>query len=204
MEYDYKSLLERARKKLPEKVKEHSRFEIPTCQILYEGNTTVIRNFADIADVINREPQHLMASLLKELGTAGNIDGRRAFLKGKIIGRQIESKFKDYVETFVLCSECRKPDTHLEKEGRILLLRCDACGAHRPVTIRTTKTSEAPAVSEGSIYDVIIQDVSRRGDGVVKLDRYTVFVPNTTKGSNVKIKIEKISGNVAFAHVVVE
>jgi len=202
MNYDYKSLLERARKKLPEKAKEHSRFEVPTCQIFYEGNTTVIRNFADIADAINRDQQHLMASLLKELGTAGSIDGRRALLKGKVISRQIESKFKDYVETFVLCSECRKPDTHLEKDGRILVLKCDACGAHRPVTVKTTKTSEVPAVSEGSIHEVVIQDISRRGDGMVKLDRYTVFVPNTTKGSKVKIKIEKISGNVAFAHVV--
>jgi len=202
MNYDYKSLLERARKKLPEKAKEHSRFEVPTCQIFYEGNTTVIRNFADIADAINRDQQHLMASLLKELGTAGSIDGRRALLKGKVIGRQIESKFKDYVETFVLCSECRKPDTHLEKDGRILVLKCDACGAHRPVTVKTTKTSEVPAVSEGSIYEVVVQDISRRGDGMVKLDRYTVFVPNTAKGSKVKIKIEKISGNVAFAHVV--
>ena len=202
MNYDYKSLLERARKKLPEKAKEHSRFEVPTCQIFYEGNTTVIRNFADIADAINRDQQHLMASLLKELGTAGSIDGRRALLKGKVISRQIESKFKDYVETFVLCSECRKPDTHLEKDGRILVLKCDACGAHRPVTVKTTKTSEVPAVSEGSIYEVVVQDISRRGDGMVKLDRYTVFVPNTAKGSKVKIKIEKISGNVAFAHVV--
>ena len=203
MEYDYKSLLERARKKIPENVKAHERFEMPNPQILYEGNITVIRNFADIADRINREQRHIMAYLMKEIGTSGNMDGRRVLFKGRVMSKQIENKINDYIKTFVLCSECGKPDTHLEKEGRILILRCDACGAHRPVTAVITKTTE-PVVSEGKTYDVMIEGISRRGDGMVRLDRYTVFVPNTTKGSKVKIKIEKISGNVAFAHVVVE
>ena len=70
MEYDYKSLLERAREKIPENVKAHERFEMPNPQILYEGNITVIRNFADIADRINREQRHIMAYLMKEIGTS--------------------------------------------------------------------------------------------------------------------------------------
>ena len=32
-----------------------------------------------------------------------------------------------------LCPECKKPDTKLEKEGRVIFIRCMACGAKHPV-----------------------------------------------------------------------
>lgn len=202
-DYDnYKALLERARKKLPEKVKEHSRFEVPRCDVFYEGKTTVLRNFADIADVLNRAQEHLLGYLLHELGTAGNIEGRRVLLKGKVPERQIGERIKDYTQTFVLCLECGKPDTHLKKEGRVLILKCDACGAHRPVTVKITKEQEEKGIAEGKIYTVTVQDISQRGDGVAKINHHVVFIPNVTKGSVIKIKIDKISGNTAFAHEV--
>jgi translation initiation factor 2 subunit 2 len=139
MAYNYKALLKRAREKLPEKVKERARFEIPQCIIFYEGKTTIIKNFAEISEVLRRESEHLLAYLLRELGTAGILEGRRAVLKGNVGADSIEERVKDYVKNFVLCWECNKPDTHLEKAERVLTLKCDACGAHRPVTVRVTK-----------------------------------------------------------------
>jgi translation initiation factor 2 subunit 2 len=78
----------------------------------------------------------LLAYLLKELGTAGTLEGRRALLKGNIASESLEARIRDYVRVFVLCLECNRPDTYLKKEGRILVLKCDACGAHRPITIK--------------------------------------------------------------------
>ena len=75
--FDYEKLLNRAWDSLPDSVKEHSRFNIPNVDALAEGNTTVVRNFADIASTLNREPNHLFSYLLKELGTAGVLEGRR-------------------------------------------------------------------------------------------------------------------------------
>ena len=43
---------------------------------------------------------------------------------------------KSYVEDYVICSECGKPDTRLVKDDRVMILRCDACGSHRPVRKR--------------------------------------------------------------------
>jgi len=51
-------------------------------------------------------------------------------------------------------------------------------------------------------YDLTIKDVGRKGDGVAYFDKYIVYVPGAVKGSMIKVKIEKISGTVAFGHAV--
>ena len=200
-EDDYKKLLGRLRESLPETVTAQSRFKIPEPEVLYEGKTTVFRNFGDIVDAINREAAHLMAFLLREVGTAGNQEGRRAVFKGRVPVKQLEDRINNYVEMFVLCSECQRPDTKLVKDGRTLILECEACGAHRPVRVhRTTHTTEKLGVLEvGNVYEVTIQDMGRKGDGIAKYDKYIIYVPGVTKGITTKVKIEKISGTIAFA-----
>ncbi|MCK4445349.1 MAG: translation initiation factor IF-2 subunit beta, partial [Thermoplasmata archaeon] len=136
MTADYESLLNRAKEKLPEKIITHERFKIPDADVFLEGKTTVLRNFEEIVNVINRDTQQVLAYLLRELGTAGTIDGRRAVFKGRVTPSQIEARIKGYIDTYVMCSECKRPDTRIEKDGRITILVCDACGAHRPVEVR--------------------------------------------------------------------
>lgn len=202
-EQDYKELLKRARNDLPKSIILHSRFTIPEVDVLYEGNTTVLRNFNEVANKLNREPQQILAYLLKELGTAGNFDGKRVIFKGRVLFKNIQDRIREYARVFVLCSECEKPDTHLEKEGRTLVLRCHACGAHRPV--KAHKAAKSPTlfeIREGDIFNVTITDIGRKGDGIAKLDKYTIYVPGTAKGSNVKIKLEKIVGNICFARII--
>lgn len=202
---EYDSLLKRAREKLPEVVISHERFKVPEADVFLEGKTTVLRNFEDIVTAINRDSQQVLAYLLRELGTAGTIDGRRAVFKGRVTPSQIEARINGYVETYVLCSECNRPDTKIEKDGRITILMCEACGAHRPVEVRkATKTVKEKAVEEGGIYEVVIQDIGRKGDGIAKMGNLTIFVAGTAKGAIVKIQVEKIAGKVAFASVVRE
>jgi translation initiation factor 2 subunit 2 len=193
--------LNRLRESLPETITAQSRFKIPDLEVLYEGKTTVLRNYGDIADAINREPSHLMAYLLREVGTAGNQEGRRALFKGRVPIKQLADRINNYVDAFVLCSECQRPDTKLVKDGRTLILECEACGAHRPVKVhKGGHTSEKVAPLEvGKDYEVMIQDMGRKGDGIAKYDKYVIYVPGVTKGVTCKIKIEKISGTIAFA-----
>jgi predicted RNA-binding protein with TRAM domain len=56
----------------------------------------------------------------------------------------------------------------------------------------------------GDTYDIMIEDVGREGDGLARIEGFVVFVPNTKKGDNVKIRISKVSRRVAFAEVVTE
>ena len=55
---DYHALLKRARENLPDDISRQSRFELPEVDVLYEGKTTVWRNFGDVADTIRRDHMH--------------------------------------------------------------------------------------------------------------------------------------------------
>ncbi len=196
---DYLTNLDRALKQLPEIKGSGERFVVPEPKLLTEGKTTVLENFAGIADRLNREPEHIFKFLLRELGTAGKIDGGRVIFQKRVTTDVISELINAYVKEYVICSECGRPDTHLIKSERILTLRCDACGAHRPITKRRAAIVKEEALAEGESYEVRIDAVGSKGDGIAKKDKYTIYVPNTAKGDVVKIKIKKITGNLAFA-----
>jgi translation initiation factor 2 subunit 2 len=201
--FDYDSLLERAKKKLPVTLESHDRFQVPEPDVMIEGKTTVIRNFGDIVDTLRRDADHLLGYLLRELGTAGTLEGRRVLFKGKVGTSQVAERIKDYVDEYVLCSECNRPDTKIVKDGRVLILVCETCGAHRPVHVRKqVKEVEAKEIEAGQTYDLMIEDVGKKGDGIARKGNFIIYVPGTAKGSQVKVKIEKVSGTVAFGTLV--
>ncbi|MCL1904820.1 MAG: translation initiation factor IF-2 subunit beta [Methanomassiliicoccaceae archaeon] len=199
---DYLSLLDRAKNCLPETIENHERFSLPEIDVLQEGKITVVRNFIDITDKLRRDPQHVLQYLLRELGTPGDVDGRRAVLKAKLGAAQISTRIQEYTDTFVICSECGLPDTHMSKEGRTLVLECEACGARRPVNAKKSSKSDAPSeLRAGDVIEILIHDVGKKGDGVGKMQNYLVVVPGTVKGTRVKVKITNISGTTAFGAV---
>ena len=201
---DYKKLLKRVIDSTSKKDVVEDRFKLPKAEIFYEGNTTVIKNFDKISDAFNRESDLILKFLLGGLGTAGELDGSRIVFQGKIPAKSIQDKLKEYIDAYVICSECNRPDTHLVKQGRTMLIRCDACGAFRSVKSRKKKALLQPSetLKEGMTYDLTIKDIGKKGDGIAYFDKYIVYVSGAVKRSTVKVKIEKISGTVAFGHIV--
>lgn len=130
---EYKDLLRKAREKLPKSFFERERFEIPKVRGHIQGNRTIISNFLQIAAVLRREPRHMLKYVLRELATPGEIKKSGSVIMGtKVSASRINEKIKKYVDESVLCSECGKPDTKLEKEGDFVYLKCMACGARHP------------------------------------------------------------------------
>ncbi|MBO5431612.1 TRAM domain-containing protein, partial [Methanocorpusculum sp.] len=156
--------------------------------------------FRDIIDTLNREPEHFMKYALGELGTAGKIDGARAVFNGKFELSQFEAIVKGYVADYVICTECGRPDTKLVKDERVLMLLCEACGSKRPIRKRKGKidTSAASAVEEGKEMEVSIDSISKKGDGVAHVGKYILYVSGVKVGQKVKVRITRISGQVAF------
>ena len=70
---DYEEMLAKARKELPSSVFEKSRFEIPKVIGHIQGNRTIISNFIQIADAFQRDINHMLKYILKELATPGEI-----------------------------------------------------------------------------------------------------------------------------------
>ena len=62
---DYDKLLDRAIDQLPQKVFETKRFSVPKAYSVIQGNRTIIQNFKDITEALNRDPQHVLKFLLK-------------------------------------------------------------------------------------------------------------------------------------------
>ena len=100
---------------------------------LSRGNRTIIQNFGVVTDARTRDPQHVLKFLLRELGTAGNLEGNRAIMQGKFTHYLINDRMDDYVKRFIMCHECNRPDTKIIREDRIFILKCEACGAKAPL-----------------------------------------------------------------------
>ena len=130
---DYEKLLDRARQDLPESVFEKERFEIPKVKGHIQGYRTIITNFYQIASTLGRDPEHLLKFVLRELATPGDLKRSALMLGAKVSAARINEKIKKYVDEFVLCSECGKPDSKLMKEGGFTYLKCQVCGAKRIV-----------------------------------------------------------------------
>ena len=126
---DYEKLLQRARKNLPATAVEERRFELPKFESFIEGAKTIIKNFIEVAKNLGRDPAHLLKFLQAETGTFGEIEDQRLVLKGPKKVEVLNEKLDLYIKDFVLCKECKKPDTEIRKVEHIDQVKCKACGA---------------------------------------------------------------------------
>jgi len=126
---EYEIMLNYAYENMPKSYFEAERFEIPKVRGHIQGNKTIISNMNEIVSILGRPDEHILKYLLKELATPGEIKKGFLILKRKIAASIINDKIKQYAKTFVLCSECGKPDTKLIKEKDLMFLKCMACGA---------------------------------------------------------------------------
>jgi translation initiation factor 2 subunit 2 len=130
----YEALLEKAFKKVKTvDASTSDRFEIPKVRGQVQGKNTIITNIKEITDYIRRPIEHLAKFLQKELATAGKIENDRLILNTKINSQRVNEKLELYVKEFVLCHECKKPDTEIISEKGIKFKHCLACGAKYPI-----------------------------------------------------------------------
>ena len=132
---NYEQLLDEAYLTVKKIDKGSDRFEIPKVEGHVEGKKTIITNFEKIASVFRRNPEHFLKFLLKELAASGQQEGDRLVINIRIPSTKINQKVEQYAKEFVICKECGKPDTEIQKEShlRVTFLHCLACGAKHPI-----------------------------------------------------------------------
>ncbi|WP_255148957.1 translation initiation factor IF-2 subunit beta [Halorarius halobius] len=201
MEYD--DLLARAYDDLPDRPGDGGRrLQVPDPEGETDGAFTRLTNLGAIADALSRDPDHLHSTIQRELGTNGQFQDGRARYNGSFTVADFEAAIDAYVETYVTCSECGLPDTRLDTEDGVRMLRCTACGAFRPVQKqRRSSTTETATVETGRTYRVEITGTGRKGDGVANKGKYTIFVPGAQEGQVVDAYVENVSGDLAFARL---
>jgi len=129
----YEKLLDDAYKKVKVIGVESGRFEIPKAEGMVAGKNTIITNIVAIASYLRRPVDHLSKFLQKELAVFGKTENERLILNSKINSARINEKIVQYAEGFVICHECKKPDTEIVVEKGIKFKHCLACGAKSPV-----------------------------------------------------------------------
>jgi translation initiation factor 2 subunit 2 len=128
-DYDYEELLKRARSQIPEVSVKRERLELPKLNCSTVGMRTIITNFEEVADALDRTPQHILKFLSREMATAATVHESRAIFQGKFSTETLERLLQRYLESFVVCPVCKRPDTKIVKEKRLSFLVCKACGA---------------------------------------------------------------------------
>lgn len=114
------------------KVDTHSRFSPPAVEIVQSGQKTVITLDA-FANYINRPIKHIANYLMHELTSSGQIDGGKLILAGRFGRNIVNEKINNYLNEYVICKQCKSPDTQLVKEGKNYYIKCLGCGAEYPV-----------------------------------------------------------------------
>ena len=61
-----------------------------------------------------------------------------------------------------------------------------------------------PPVKKDEEYNLKIEVIGNKGDGIAKIENYTIFVPGTKEGDQVKIRIKSVLPNFAFAEIIQE
>lgn len=128
---DYEKLLNNAYEdvKLNLEDVDNNRFEVPKIKGHHLGNKTVVTNFLQVVLYLRREPEHLIKFLTKELACSIDFQKERIILSRKLSSKEINDRIEKYVNQFVICPKCKKPDTEIKEEGGKNFVHCLACGA---------------------------------------------------------------------------
>jgi translation initiation factor 2 subunit 2 len=129
MTYDYDELLKRACAQMPEVSAKQERLELPRIIMTTVGMRTIISNFKEVADALDRDPQHILKFLTREMATAATFHDSRAIFQGKFQRESFGRLLQRYMESYVICPVCKRPDTRVVKDKRLSFLVCNACGA---------------------------------------------------------------------------
>lgn len=112
---------------------------MPVLQAKVEGKgngiKTVITNMSDIARAMERPPEYPTKFLGFELGllTKCEAEQNKYVVNGKHDAEALAQCLDKFIEKYVLCKQCRNPETDLSVKGESIFAKCRACGKTSPV-----------------------------------------------------------------------
>lgn len=126
---------------------DRKKLSIPPPQISRVSTKKVAwSNFRATQVLLQRQADHMMNFITAELNTDGSIDNNgRLILRGRYVGKHIETILKKYMTEYVVCHMCKNCQTTLQRDQitRLFFLHCDLCLSKRSVApIRTNRSTE--------------------------------------------------------------
>lgn len=114
------------------------RYKMPSVICTYEKRWTVLVGLKKIADALHRPRDELLKAIGLELCTQTSVRDGKACVKGHFTEELIQSKVRNYIEGFVLCSKCQKPETayRIKLKRGIVSQKCYGCGVKTPLCMQ--------------------------------------------------------------------
>ncbi|MCS7122549.1 MAG: hypothetical protein NZ908_01165 [Candidatus Micrarchaeota archaeon] len=119
--------------RLGEKKGTGNRFEIPRAEIMYQGSTTVWKNFSRFAELFRRDKEFMIKFFKRELGAPLDDRGEFVVIHRRVAQNILDVKVNSFFELYVRCKECKGPDTHIVEKDSVKILVCEICGASRVI-----------------------------------------------------------------------
>eukprot|EP00596_Hydrurales_sp_CCMP1899_P005743 CAMPEP_0119041444 /NCGR_PEP_ID=MMETSP1177-20130426/12107_1 /TAXON_ID=2985 /ORGANISM="Ochromonas sp, Strain CCMP1899" /LENGTH=423 /DNA_ID=CAMNT_0007007487 /DNA_START=288 /DNA_END=1559 /DNA_ORIENTATION=+ len=120
------------------------RYKMPRIMAKVEGRgngiKTVLVNVTDLGTSLNREAPEITKFFGCEIGsqTSFSADTDRAIVNGAHTAADLQVFLCRYIENFVLCQNCRLPETHYKIKAGLISQKCLACG-HKSTVDMTHK-----------------------------------------------------------------
>lgn len=102
------------------------------------GIKTVIVNLHNVADQLARPPNYVIKYFGFELGAQTNIDPKddRWIVNGAHEASKLQDHLDGFINKFVLCKDCKNPETVVNIKDGDIILDCKACGHHTHADLR--------------------------------------------------------------------
>lgn len=123
------------------------RYKMPRLLAKIEGRgngiKTLVVNCADLALSLHRSTPEVCKFFGIELGAQSKYDDKndRAIVNGAFEASMMQQHLSKYIEGFVLCPQCRLPETKYKFKGQMIFHKCYACGAVEPVDMNHKLTT---------------------------------------------------------------
>ncbi|KAJ1738504.1 eukaryotic translation initiation factor 5 [Coemansia sp. RSA 1086] len=110
------------------------RYKMPRMQAKVEGKgngiKTVLPNISEVAKALSRPPSYPTKYFGSELGAQTQMDDKndRYIVNGAHEAERLQELLDGFIEKFVLCGNCKSPETDLVIKDQIIIRRCMACG----------------------------------------------------------------------------
>jgi len=94
------------------------------------GIKTVVVNLSNVAQQLARPPNYVIKYFGFELGAQTNIDPKddRWIINGSHEASKLQDYLDGFINRFVLCKECKNPETVINIKDGDILMDCKACG----------------------------------------------------------------------------
>eukprot|EP00299_Pterocystis_sp_00344_P006425 c1826_g1_i1.p1 GENE.c1826_g1_i1~~c1826_g1_i1.p1 ORF type:complete len:400 (-),score=106.49 c1826_g1_i1:31-1230(-) len=110
------------------------RYKMPDIEVKIEGRgngiKTVIPNMVDIGLALKRDPAYPTKFFATELGALSKWDDKRnvGIVNGEHSKDTLKKLLADFINRYVLCPQCKLPETDLKVKNGLIHAKCKACG----------------------------------------------------------------------------